>query len=111
MSATTADTEETVELPPLVGEPTVDLDTSHRPMSEPFECGECDGAYVMYDGDKVCMGCGLMSGSADREYQSEWESWREYRRENYSGFIGEDRARMVGGFLQPWFTDDGELAI
>lgn len=86
------------------------MDRAPEPENGPFECDECDGDMVLYDGDKVCEECGLLCGSADEEEISEWTQWRQHRDENYSGWYGEERVKMVGGFIGPWITDDG-LAV
>lgn len=82
-----------------------------KPTHEPFEC-DCGGEFVMYDGDKVCDDCGLLSGteSVDVDVDGPWGDWWEERRsDRYSGWYGEDRVKFVGGFLSPWFTEEGEL--
>ena len=84
-------------------QPTVDIGPYARPMNEPYACDECDGPYIMHEGDKMCARCGLLSGSADTEEVDPWEEWREHRDEHYEGWTGEERIKMVGGFASPYF--------
>jgi hypothetical protein len=76
------------------------------------ECAICDGenTFVLYEGDKVCRQCGHApspkAGSSADE-QSEWERWDEHRKDEYSGFYGDERIKFVGGFVAAYeFEDD-----
>ena len=76
---------------------------------ELMTCPICDGedTYVEYDYDKVCIECGHVRGVPQSRWQrTEWEQWWEHRRSEYSGWYGESRIRMVGGFSGVW--DFGE---
>jgi len=68
------------------------------------ECNVCgaENSYVMYDGDKVCTECQHVPDSRNRHSGSGdvWQQWFEHRRENYSGFTGPERVKMVGGFIK-----------
>jgi predicted amidophosphoribosyltransferase len=85
------------------------INCAPRASNEPFECPECEGEFVMHDNDKMCKDCGLLVGVDSGEDPSEWAEWEEHRRENYDGFYGEDRVKMVGGFAGVWFYTDNEL--
>lgn len=85
-----------------------------QPDHEPFECDECGGPIVIdgEDEDKFCASCGLLT-TVDTiepdEVESDWEKWRDHRRDEYSGWYGEDRIRFVGGFKGPWiYADEDE---
>lgn len=81
-----------------------------RPSHEPFECDGCEGPLIMDDnGDKRCFDCGLLASAVEveKETTNPWCEWREHRRENYSGWYGDERVKMVGGFLGAWdFEND-----
>ncbi len=89
---------------------------TEKPIHEPFECSECEGELILDGDDKRCSDCGLINGYTTvsrTESQNPWEEWWDYRRndDDISGWFGKDRITMVGGFLSPWFSDEGELAI
>lgn len=68
------------------------------------ECGLCEaeGTFVIHEGDKLCTECGHAPSSrrstVETDRKDEWQQWFEHRAEHYSGFYGEDRVKMVGGF-------------
>jgi ribosomal protein L37AE/L43A len=72
------------------------------------ECPVCgaDEEYVLYEGDKMCSECGHAPDPGARRSvtanESPWESWWDHR-EQYDGFYGENRVRMVGGFVSTYF--------
>lgn len=82
---------------------------------EDAECDNCEGGtYVLYDGDKLCRDCGYLAGSRPRQTEDgdEWSSWQQHRRdhEDYSGWYGEDRIKMVGGFAAAYeFESDFDV--
>lgn len=86
-----------------------------HPKHEPYECEECEGPIIIdHNEDKRCFDCGLLTSTpSSREYRSnQWEEWDEERRTNdeYSGWYGEDRLKMVGGFVGAWdFVEDDYL--
>lgn len=78
------------------------------------DCGLCDGVYVLFEGDQVCRKCGHISGTGgDTEMtyrqRQQPDPWREFHRarrsDNYSGFRGPDRIKMVGGFAAAYDFD------
>jgi hypothetical protein len=71
------------------------------------ECPLCgaEAPYVLYDGDKMCGECGHVPGVGGDDKDAH-ESWREHRRENYSGWTGPDRIKFPGGFASAY--DFGE---
>lgn len=73
-------------------------------MGECPLCGE-EEAYVEHDNDKMCENCQYAPlASADhREDTDKWTEWRSHRSEEYSGWHGRDRIKMVGGFTRPYF--------
>lgn len=76
------------------------------PEDEQHECPICAAEdYVLYDGDKMCANCAHTPGvepsrGLPRRKQS-WEDWQAHRRQNddYEGWTGSDRIKMVGGFV------------
>lgn len=66
-------------------------------------CGAEDGSYVRYRGDTVCSRCGHVPTPSNPDFTTEtpWEDWWKRRRANddYDGWYGEDRIRMIGGFI------------
>lgn len=75
------------------------------------ECPICtsEGTYVLYEGDKMCAACGHVPGVSNTltsaSEDDEWAEWREHRHEEYSGWYGRDRIKMVGGFVRPYVDD------
>lgn len=71
-------------------------------------CDVCDAkqSFVLYEHDKVCKECGFTpSGDDTSQYEQEtWDDWWEHRRNQYSGFYGDERVKMVGGFARPYET-------
>lgn len=73
---------------------------------DPINCPLCEGelTYVKYEHDTVCIECGHVRGAqqsrGQRTRTSVWEEWWEHRRtsDEYEGWYGENRIRMVGGF-------------
>jgi hypothetical protein len=73
-------------------------------------CDNCEsGTYVLFDGDKVCDTCGVLAKRPEgvSRTSNPWGSWVEHRRshDDYSGWFGEDRIKMVGGFIHPYIED------
>jgi len=70
------------------------------------ECPICEaeGAYILYEGDKTCMRCGHTPGErvVPSEESDPWTRWFTHRKEEYSGFYGPDRIKMVGGFASSY---------
>lgn len=80
-------------------------------VEEDHECAICGatGSFVLYDHDKVCRECGYVPSAddGDETEDDEWERWFEHRDEDYDGFRGEDRIKMVGGFASAYvFGED-----
>lgn len=77
---------------------------------EDASCDDCgSGTYVLYDGDKVCRDCGYLAQPQDSPTTDDWSTWVEHRRSNddYSGWYGENRIKMVGGFAAAYeFGED-----
>lgn len=74
---------------------------------EDEECAICDGenTFVLYENDKVCKQCGHAPTSTDRpsdNTETEWSRWEQHRREEYSGFYGDERIKFVGGFTSAY---------
>jgi transcription initiation factor TFIIIB Brf1 subunit/transcription initiation factor TFIIB len=77
---------------------------------EPMQCPICgsENSYIKWKFEKMCEDCGHVRGGqqsrGQRNRTSEWERWWEHRRssDEYSGFRGENRIKMVGGFVGPW---------
>lgn len=73
---------------------------------EPMECPICgtENSYIKWDYDKLCEDCGHVRGGqqsrGQRDDQTEFERWWDHRRnmDEYSGWHGELRIRMIGGF-------------
>lgn len=89
----------------------MDIDTAPTADGEDDDDVECDncagGTYVLYDGDKLCRDCGYIAGSGGGSREREvddWAAWQQHRREHedYSGFHGPDRIKMVGGFASAY---------
>lgn len=79
------------------------------PKSGAMECDECETTLVIdHDGDKRCPDCGLLSRVVrTKEKLSEWQRWFRHRRNDYSGWHGPERVKMVGGFVSAWdFVED-----
>lgn len=79
------------------------------------DCPVCDysGGFVEYEGDRFCPICGYIpSPDGGVERPNPWDEWHSERRDDdYSGWHGEDRIKMVGGFIGPWdWGDDDYLA-
>lgn len=76
----------------------------YDPNAEERECPICEheGDYVLYDNDSVCEHCGHVHGGDEPQDEdlTEWSRWRRHRRnhDDYKGWLGEDRIKMVGGF-------------
>jgi hypothetical protein len=72
-------------------------------MGECPLCGE-EEAYVEHGGDKMCKNCQYAprASAEQRDEKDEWAQWQEHRGEEYSGFTGPDRIKMVGGFVAPY---------
>ncbi len=67
----------------------------------PVECQveSCDGTYRQYDYEHICDECGHVRNSDFHTDTSDpWERF-DNKRDEYSGFTGEDRVKMVGGFV------------
>jgi len=67
------------------------------------ECPLCaaEQPYVRVEHQTVCNHCGYVRGSQNDAQEREagtWQSWWDYRENEYSGFRGDGRVRMVGGF-------------
>lgn len=77
-------------------------------LDDAGECAVCEeeGMFVDYDGDKVCRNCSYApQPRAGPTYsKTEWEQWWDYRStsDDVSGATGEDRKRLVGGFISAW---------
>ena len=69
---------------------------------EERECPICstDGSYVEYGGDLVCLNCAHTPTPETTRSQdaNPWGQWHKHRRDEYDGFYGEERVRMIGGF-------------
>jgi ribosomal protein L37E len=81
--------------------PSVESDTPED--EDPIECPLCgaERPYVRHEQDTVCNHCGYVRGSENERERREtgtWQSWWDHRQEKYSGFRGDGRVRMVGGF-------------
>lgn len=75
----------------------------------------CEGTYVMHEHDRVCMHCGHISGTGEknadyreRHMPDPWVRFEKARNsEKYDGFYGPDRVKFVGGFVSAYkFGDD-----
>lgn len=76
------------------------------------ECYECeDGKFLDLGTELVCDNCHYSpDGKPTVERKNPWEDfWKE--REDYTGFTGRDRVRMVGGFIGGYIDHDGRLRI
>lgn len=75
-------------------------------LDREHECPNCgeDDSYVRYDGDTVCSACNYTPTPrrTNVTVETPWVTWWEHRRTNYDGLKGDERARMVGGFIQPY---------
>lgn len=81
------------------------------------ECFNCDdGTFIRVETELVCDTC---SYSPDRSPRMEnrphnlIDQWPVFwkARENYSGFIGPNRVKMVGGFTTAYLDEEGRLSI
>jgi hypothetical protein len=64
---------------------------------------DCDGEYVYEDGTKYCDTCHYApTKQPSTNQKGVWESFWSHRRDNYSGFYGQERVRMIGGFFNPY---------
>lgn len=93
------------------------LEQAPRPEDEPFECPHCEGDYVLFEGDKLCVECGFLAhsgGNRDVDVLSSnanveqiWIQWWDHRDSEYEGMYGENRKKMVGGFIAVYdFEED-----
>lgn len=74
------------------------------------ECPECEGAMYRNEDELFCGDCYLSPAkhSSRNDHVGEWERfWK--RREEYSGFTGPERVKMVGGFLGPWIYSEDSI--
>lgn len=72
------------------------------------ECIKCEEAtYEQQDGDWYCPNCHYVkrSQTGNMQQQNNWE-WFWQQRQQYSGFRGPDRVKMVGGFVGAWDADE-----
>jgi hypothetical protein len=87
----------------------MNLQSAPQIEDEERECPNCaeDGSFVRYDGDTVCRECQYTptpsKPTSGREPQ--WSWWWNYRDEEYSGWHGDERIKMVGGFMEPYFSN------
>jgi ribosomal protein S27AE len=88
----------------------MNIDTAPQIEDEERECPNCgeDGTFVRYDGDTVCSECHYTSTPSNRisDREPQWSWWWKHRRDEYSGWYGDERVRMVGGFYSAWDYDD-----
>lgn len=88
------------------------LESARPAVHEPLECESCEVGFVKYDGDKFCPECGILSGSSlNEEPTDEWREWQIRRRENddWEGWYGEERVKVVGSFLSAWCFEEDSL--
>jgi len=72
-----------------------------------YDSGECSvcgakNTFVRLDGTKTCSNCQYAPEPPHERGVDEWEQWWERRSEQYSGFYGNGRIKMVGGFEHVW---------
>jgi hypothetical protein len=80
-------------------------------LNDERECPICEseGTYVDIGFDGVCTVCSHAPNSeTSRNPPSDpWGAWFEHRKDNYSGFHGEERKKCVGGFIGAYdFEED-----
>lgn len=89
------------QLPPVVEADVGD----EEPTRVACDTEWCEGTFVRYEGEHICRDCGHVRFSdhddTPRSMRDPWE-WFEEQRNEYSGFYGRDRVRMVGGFLRAY---------
>lgn len=87
----------------------MDLDTAPR-IEDDAECPICGGeaTYVRYENARVCEVCGHAPTSTNVGESDDWEEWWMHRKssDEYSGWLGPSRIRMVGGFKYVYHEDD-----
>lgn len=78
------------------------LDTERE--EEKVTCDNCEAEepFVQYDNDTVCTECQYVRGTYKHDTRSEWQQWLEHRDATYSGFYGDERVKMVGGFASSY---------
>lgn len=70
------------------------------------ECPLCDGTFYRDSGELVCGDCCYAPIDEPEETRDEWEKfWDE--RDEYDGWYGEDRVKMVGGFIGAYVYGEG----
>jgi len=69
---------------------------------------ECEGELLQADHERFCSECHTVMDEATfpNNNRSLYERWHEHRNKEYSGFYGEDRVKMIGGFEAPWIYND-----
>lgn len=75
------------------------------------ECHLCeDGHYIRLEHEKVCDECHHSPArTRDSGHVTEWEYFWQHRRDTdeYEGFTGPSRVKMVGGFAGPYVYSEG----
>lgn len=75
------------------------------------ECPICEDGEILQDrkiAEKFCDTCltVLEKDTHREETQGEWESFFEYRKNEYSGFHGDERIKMAGGFAGAYVFEE-----
>lgn len=86
-------------------------------LSPERECPLCgsEGTFVRFDFDTMCTSCSYSpadSGESvpQKSVQTQWSDWHEHRDEEYDGFSGDERIKMVGGFAHAYqFGEDFDV--
>lgn len=85
----------------------------YRRTGDECPVDECEGEILQGDHERFCDSCHAVidedTFNSSHNEQTTWEYWWEHRAANYHGFYGDERAKMVGGFTQPYFVGDDSI--